>query len=152
MVAKLFPSFLTVIWSRAVQKLTYDIITPLSTVALNLKVMQTRLKKIELKQEDEEDLSDDINMIQIELVAIQSTTKIFYFFPTWINLIFRLLILPMLVINHKINTRLINLRHLRFRSQLIIIKKLSGSILNRSNLFLIYCLKMLYLQYSETGL
>lgn len=64
-------------WSRAVQKMAHDIKTPLSTVALNLKVLQTRLEKIELSEKEQNELSDDIQMMRTELDNIQAMTKNF---------------------------------------------------------------------------
>ena len=64
-------------WSKAVQKMAHDIKTPLSTVALNLKVLQTRLGKIQLSETDRCDLSDDIGMMRTELDRIQSVTRNF---------------------------------------------------------------------------
>ena len=65
------------IWSRAVQKMAHDIKTPLSTVALNLKVLQTRLEKIRLSVNEKNELSDDIQMMRTELDNIQAMTKNF---------------------------------------------------------------------------
>jgi len=65
------------IWSRAVQKMAHDIKTPLSTVALNLKVLQTRLDRIQLPESNRQELSDDINMMRTELQNIQIMTKNF---------------------------------------------------------------------------
>jgi two-component system nitrogen regulation sensor histidine kinase NtrY len=64
-------------WSRAVQKMAHDIKTPLSTVSLNLKVLQTRLEKIQLSETEQNELSDDIKMMRAELDNIQSMTKNF---------------------------------------------------------------------------
>ncbi|MBE0572343.1 MAG: HAMP domain-containing histidine kinase [Ignavibacteriaceae bacterium] len=64
-------------WSRAVQKMAHDIKTPLSTVALNLKILQTRLEKIELSEKEQNELSDDIQMMRTELDNIQTMTKNF---------------------------------------------------------------------------
>ena len=64
-------------WSRAVQKMAHDIKTPLSTVSLNLKVLQTRLEKIQLSEKEQNELSDDINMMRTELDNIQAVTKNF---------------------------------------------------------------------------
>ena len=64
-------------WSRAVQKMAHDIKTPLSTVSLNLKVLQTRLEKIHLSEIDQNGISDDIKMMRTELDNIQTMTKNF---------------------------------------------------------------------------
>jgi nitrogen fixation/metabolism regulation signal transduction histidine kinase len=64
-------------WSRAVQKIAHDIKTPLSTVNLNLKVLQTRLDKIYIKKNERKELADDIAMMRTELENIQSMTKNF---------------------------------------------------------------------------
>ncbi|HEY7751014.1 MAG TPA: HAMP domain-containing sensor histidine kinase, partial [Ignavibacteriaceae bacterium] len=64
-------------WSRAVQKMAHDIKTPLSTVSLNLKVLQSRLGKIQLSEREQNELSDDIKMMRTELDNIQSMTKNF---------------------------------------------------------------------------
>ncbi len=64
-------------WSKGVQKMAHDIKTPLSTVALNLKVLQTRLEKIPLSEPDRDGLSDDIGMIRTELDRIQAVTRNF---------------------------------------------------------------------------
>lgn len=64
-------------WSRAVQKMAHDIKTPLSTVSLNLKVLQTRLEKMHLSEKENQGLSDDIQMMRTELDTIQSMTKNF---------------------------------------------------------------------------
>jgi nitrogen-specific signal transduction histidine kinase len=64
-------------WSRAVQKMAHDIKTPLSTVSLNLKVLQTRLEKIRLSETEHNELSDDIKMMRTELDNIQAMTKNF---------------------------------------------------------------------------
>jgi len=64
-------------WSRAVQKMAHDIKTPLSTVSLNLKVLQTRLEKMYLSEKENQELSDDIKMMRTELDNIQSMTKNF---------------------------------------------------------------------------
>ncbi len=64
-------------WSRTVQKMAHDIKTPLSTVSLNLKVLQTRLDRIHLSESEKNELSDDINMMRTELDNIQSMTKNF---------------------------------------------------------------------------
>ena len=64
-------------WSRAVQKMAHDIKTPLSTVSLNLKVLQTRLGKIQLSETEQNELSDDIKMMRTELDNIQAMTKNF---------------------------------------------------------------------------
>jgi nitrogen-specific signal transduction histidine kinase len=64
-------------WSRAVQKMAHDIKTPLSTVSLNLKVLQNRLEKIQLSETEHDELSDDIKMMRTELDNIQSMTKNF---------------------------------------------------------------------------
>ncbi len=64
-------------WSKAVQKMAHDIKTPLSTVSLNLKVMQTRLEKIHLSEREHGDFSDDIEMMRAELDNIQSVTRNF---------------------------------------------------------------------------
>jgi len=64
-------------WSRAVQKMAHDIKTPLSTVSLNLKVLQTRLEKIRLSKNEKNELSDDIKMMRTELDNIQTMTKSF---------------------------------------------------------------------------
>ena len=64
-------------WSRAVQKMAHDIKTPLSTVSLNLKVLQTRLEKMHLSEKENQELSDDIQMMRTELNNIQSMTKNF---------------------------------------------------------------------------
>ena len=64
-------------WSKAVQKMAHDIKTPLSTVSLNLKVLQTRLEKIHLSETEHLDLSDDIEMMRTELDNIQSVTRNF---------------------------------------------------------------------------
>ena len=64
-------------WSRAVQKMAHDIKTPLSTVSLNLKVLQTRLGKIQLSEKEKIEISDDIKMMRTELDNIQVMTKNF---------------------------------------------------------------------------
>ena len=64
-------------WSRAVQKMAHDIKTPLSTVSLNLKVLQTRLEKIRLSETEHNELYDDIKMMRTELDNIQAMTKNF---------------------------------------------------------------------------
>lgn len=64
-------------WSKGVLKMAHDIKTPLSTVALNLKVLQTRLEKIQLSETERCDLSDDIGMMRTELDRIQSVTRNF---------------------------------------------------------------------------
>lgn len=64
-------------WSRAVQKMAHDIKTPLSTVALNLKVLQTRLEKIKLSETEQQELTDDIKMMRTEMDNIQTMTKNF---------------------------------------------------------------------------
>jgi two-component system nitrogen regulation sensor histidine kinase NtrY len=64
-------------WSKGVQKMAHDIKTPLSTVALNLKVLQTRLERIHLSETERRDLSDDIGMMRTELDRIQSVTRNF---------------------------------------------------------------------------
>jgi nitrogen-specific signal transduction histidine kinase len=64
-------------WSKGVQKMAHDIKTPLSTVALNLKVLQTRLEKIQLSEAERDDLSDDMGMMRTELDRIQSVTRNF---------------------------------------------------------------------------
>lgn len=64
-------------WSKGVQKMAHDIKTPLSTVALNLKVLQTRLERIHLSEAERRDLSDDIGMMRTELDRIQSVTRNF---------------------------------------------------------------------------
>jgi two-component system nitrogen regulation sensor histidine kinase NtrY len=64
-------------WSRAVQKIAHDIKTPLSTVNLNLKVLQTRLDKIQISKNERKELADDIAMMRTELENIQSMTKNF---------------------------------------------------------------------------
>ena len=64
-------------WSRAVQKMAHDIKTPLSTVALNLRVLQGRLEKIPLSNQEYDEISDDIQMMRTELDNIQSVTKNF---------------------------------------------------------------------------
>jgi len=64
-------------WSRAVQKMAHDIKTPLSTVNLNLKVLQTRLEKIQLPENDRIELSDDIKMMRTEMENIQLMTRNF---------------------------------------------------------------------------
>ena len=64
-------------WSRAVQKMAHDIKTPLSTVSLNLKVLQTRLEKIRLSETEQNELTDDIKMMRTELDNIQTMTKNF---------------------------------------------------------------------------
>jgi nitrogen-specific signal transduction histidine kinase len=64
-------------WSRAVQKMAHDIKTPLSTVSLNLKVLQNRLEKIQLSETEHDEISDDIKMMRTELDNIQSMTKNF---------------------------------------------------------------------------
>jgi two-component system nitrogen regulation sensor histidine kinase NtrY len=64
-------------WSKAVQKMAHDIKTPLSTVSLNLRVLQTRLEKIHLSETEHRDLSDDITMMRTELDNIQSVTRNF---------------------------------------------------------------------------
>ena len=64
-------------WSRAVQKMAHDIKTPLSTVNLNLKVLQTRLEHVNLSEEERGELADDIDMMRTELDRIQSMTKNF---------------------------------------------------------------------------
>jgi nitrogen-specific signal transduction histidine kinase len=65
------------IWSRAVQKMAHDIKTPLSTIMLNLKALQTRLEKITLRIEDRQELSGDMDMMRAELENIQVMTKNF---------------------------------------------------------------------------
>ncbi|NIU87447.1 MAG: hypothetical protein GWN56_09210, partial [Nitrosopumilaceae archaeon] len=57
--------------------MAHDIKTPLSTVALNLKMLQTRLGKIRLSETDHYELSDDIKMMRSELENIQLMTKNF---------------------------------------------------------------------------
>jgi nitrogen-specific signal transduction histidine kinase len=64
-------------WSRAVQKMAHDIKTPLSTVSLNLKVLQTSLEKIPMSDSEQKELSDDITMIRTELENIQKMTRNF---------------------------------------------------------------------------
>jgi len=64
-------------WSRAVQKMAHDIKTPLSTVNLNLKVLQTRLEHVNLSGDERSELADDIEMMRTELDHIQSMTKNF---------------------------------------------------------------------------
>jgi two-component system nitrogen regulation sensor histidine kinase NtrY len=64
-------------WSRAVQKMAHDIKTPLSTVSLNLKALQIRLKKITIVDKDQVEFSDDIKMMQTELDHIHTMTKNF---------------------------------------------------------------------------
>lgn len=64
-------------WSKAVQKMAHDIKTPLSTVSLNLKVLQTRLEKIRLSETERCDLSDDVKMMRTELDRIQLVTRNF---------------------------------------------------------------------------
>ena len=64
-------------WSRAVQKMAHDIKTPLSTVSLNLKVLQTRLEKMHISEKENQELSEDIKMMRTELNNIQSMTKNF---------------------------------------------------------------------------
>ena len=64
-------------WSRAVQKVAHDIKTPLSTVNLNLKVLQTRLMHIKMSGEERNGMADDIEMMRIELDHIQLMTKNF---------------------------------------------------------------------------
>jgi nitrogen fixation/metabolism regulation signal transduction histidine kinase len=64
-------------WSSAVQKMAHDIKTPLSTVTLNLKVLQKRLEKIKIPQKEYTEVSDDISMMRNELENIQSMTRNF---------------------------------------------------------------------------
>jgi nitrogen-specific signal transduction histidine kinase len=64
-------------WSRAVQKMAHDIKTPLSTVSLNLKVLQSRLEQIRIPETEQQELSDDLSMMRTELDNIQSMTKNF---------------------------------------------------------------------------
>jgi nitrogen-specific signal transduction histidine kinase len=64
-------------WSRIVQKMAHDIKTPLSTVTLNLKALQTRLERVQLTATNRQDLSDDINMMRTELENIQIMTRNF---------------------------------------------------------------------------
>lgn len=64
-------------WSRAVQKMAHDIKTPLSTVSLNLKVLQTRLENIQLSEAEHNEIADDIKMMRTELDNIQTMTKNF---------------------------------------------------------------------------
>ncbi len=61
------------VWSKGVQKIAHDIKTPLSSIGLNLRALQKRLEKSDIK--DSEDVDDDINMIHEELERIRSLTK-----------------------------------------------------------------------------
>ena len=70
-------------WSKGVQKMAHDIKTPLSTVALNLKVLQTRLERIQLSDTERQNLSDDIGMMRTELDRIQSVTRSFLKFSNF---------------------------------------------------------------------
>jgi nitrogen fixation/metabolism regulation signal transduction histidine kinase len=65
------------VWSKAVQKMAHDIKTPLSTVSLNLKVLQMRLGRMALSDHESVELSDDIKMMQSELDHIHVMTKNF---------------------------------------------------------------------------
>ena len=64
-------------WSRAVQKMAHDIKTPLSTVNLNLKALQTRLEKIRLPETERLEITDDITMMRTEMENIQMVTRNF---------------------------------------------------------------------------
>lgn len=64
-------------WSSAVQKMAHDIKTPLSTVALNIKVLENRLKEITIEDKERSELSEDLEMIRTELENIHSMTKNF---------------------------------------------------------------------------
>jgi signal transduction histidine kinase len=57
--------------------MAHDIKTPLSTVALNLKVLQKRLEKIQLSEKEQNELSDDIKLMRTELDNIQTMTRNF---------------------------------------------------------------------------
>lgn len=61
-------------WSQAVQKMAHDIKTPLSTVALNLKVLEKRLSELKLHNRVRKELSDDMKMMRDELENIQAMT------------------------------------------------------------------------------
>ncbi len=62
-------------WSKTSQKIAHDIKSPLSGLALNLKTLQRRVEKLSKGQKDE--MSDDIEMMQVELAKIRNLTRKF---------------------------------------------------------------------------
>ncbi|MCG8603921.1 ATP-binding protein, partial [bacterium] len=70
-------------WSKTVQKLAHDIKTPLSSVGLNLKMLQMRLEGLPLARRKQ--VNDHLEMMQTELERVRDMTKSFLKFASLEN-------------------------------------------------------------------
>lgn len=68
------------IWAQTSQKIAHDIKTPLSTIQLNIKALNQRIDKDNLKQKDE--YKDDLEMISSEVGRIRDLTQSFLQFAS----------------------------------------------------------------------
>ena len=68
------------IWAQTSQKIAHDIKTPLSTIQLNIKALNQRVEKENLKYKD--DFKDDLDMISSEVGRIRELTKSFLQFAS----------------------------------------------------------------------
>lgn len=68
------------IWAQTSQKIAHDIKTPLSTIQLNIKALNQRVDKENLKNKD--DFKDDLSMISSEVGRIRELTKSFLQFAS----------------------------------------------------------------------
>ena len=62
-------------WSKTAQKLAHDIKTPLSSIALNISNLQSRLDRHKLP--DENEINDDLDIMREEVGRVRDMTKSF---------------------------------------------------------------------------
>lgn len=63
------------VWSHSVQKMAHDIKQPLSSISLNLKALQMRLRDIDLASKEE--ILDDVQMMHSEMEKVRRITNNF---------------------------------------------------------------------------